>query len=32
MVSGEIAGLLQEDTEWDFEQEVTEITEVRGSH
>ena len=27
MVSGEIAGLLQESTEADFEQEVTEITE-----
>jgi hypothetical protein len=31
MVSGEIAGLLQEDTERYFTQEVTEITEGRGS-
>jgi hypothetical protein len=30
MVSGEIAGLLQEDTERDFKQEVTEITEGGG--
>jgi hypothetical protein len=31
MVSGEIPGLLQENTERDFEQEVREITEERGS-
>jgi hypothetical protein len=30
MVSGEIAGMLQKNTETDFEQKVTEITEELG--